>query len=224
MRRLWLPFLGVLFFLPLHAQLTVSTLRGTAVDQTGAVVVNAEIKVVDTGTNLTRSVNTNENGDFEIVDLPRGTYRLTGSHPGFKTFVAENVVLESSQIRRVDVAFELGATGVEVTVKADAAVITTESGKIQTTFEKERFEELPLIGDGRTPDAVLVSLPLVQNAGGVYSVHLHVDQRQRHVWCWRSKSRASAPDRASSTSTSSPGGAGPKARRGFPPDRRRAGT
>src|ERR1051326_4301477 len=154
--------LSLLSFLPVSAQLTVSTLRGTAVDQTGAVVVDAEIKVVGTETNLSRSVKTNENGDFEIVDLPRGTYRLTGAHPGFKTFVAENIVLESSQIRRIDVAFELGATGVEVTVQANIAVITTESGKIQTTFQKEKFEEVPLIGDGRTPDAMLVSLPLIQ--------------------------------------------------------------
>ena len=170
MRRLWLPWFVLLASVPAFSQLTVSTLRGTAVDQTGAVVVSAEIKVIGTETNLSRSVKTNENGDFEIVDLPRGTYRLTGTHPGFKTFVAENIVLESSQIRRIDVAFELGATGVEVTVKADAAVLTTESGKIQTTFQKEKFEEVPLIGDGRTPDAMLVSLPLIQNAGGVYSV------------------------------------------------------
>jgi hypothetical protein len=170
MRRLLLPLLGWLSFLPAPGQLTVSTLRGTAVDQTGAVVVNAEIKVVGTETNLTRTVKTNESGDFEIVDLPRGTYRLTGTHPGFKTFVAENIVLESSQIRRIDVAFELGATGVEVTVNANVAVLTTESGKIQTTFEKEKFEEVPLIGDGRTPTAMLISLPMIQNAGGVYSV------------------------------------------------------
>ena len=39
-------------------------------------------------------------------------------------------------------------------------------------FEKQRFEEMPLIGDGRTPDAVLVSLPMIQNAGGVYSVQM----------------------------------------------------
>jgi hypothetical protein len=137
MRRLLLPLLGWLSFLPAPAQLTVSTLRGTAVDQTGAVVVNAEIQVVGTETNLTRTVKTNENGDFEIVDLPRGTYRLTGTHPGFKTFVAENIVLESSQIRRIDLAFELGATGVEVTVNANVAVLTTESGKIQTTLRRK---------------------------------------------------------------------------------------
>ena len=46
------------------------------------------------------------------------------------------------------------------------------AGKIQETFEKQRFEEMPLIGDGRTPDAVLVSLPMIQNAGGVYSIQM----------------------------------------------------
>src|SRR5438045_1121301 len=152
------------------SQLTVSTLRGTATDQTGAVVAGAEIKVVAAATNFSRSVITNDNGDFEILDLPRDTYRLTATRPGFKTFVAENILLESSQVRRVDIGFEVSAVGGEITVHADAAVIATETGKIQETFQKERFEDLPLIGDGRTPDAVLVSLPMVQNSGGVYSV------------------------------------------------------
>ena len=52
--------------LSLWAQLTVSTLRGTATDQSGAVVVNARIRVVHLETNLTREVDTNENGDFEL--------------------------------------------------------------------------------------------------------------------------------------------------------------
>ena len=49
---------------------------------------------------------------IEILDLPRGAYRLTATHPGFKTFIADNVVLESSQVRRINVAFELGAASV----------------------------------------------------------------------------------------------------------------
>src|SRR5215468_1199780 len=170
--RLFRTFLiaAVVPAIQLWGQLTVSTLRGTATDPTGAVVANAHITVVNQETNLTREVNTNENGDFEVVDLLRGSYRLTATQSGFKTFVADNIVLESSQVRRVNVQFELGAAGVEVTVHADAAVIATETGKIQESFEKKRFEEMPLIGDGRTPSAVLISLPMIQNAGGVYSV------------------------------------------------------
>jgi hypothetical protein len=42
----------------LWAQLTVSTLRGTATDQAGAVVVDAQIRVVHQGTNFSREVTT----------------------------------------------------------------------------------------------------------------------------------------------------------------------
>src|SRR5579863_2821236 len=86
------------------AQLTVSTLRGTITDPAGAVVVHAKITALNQETNLNREVLTNGNGDYEIPDLPRGTYRLSATQTGFKTFVADNVVLESSQIRRIDAA------------------------------------------------------------------------------------------------------------------------
>src|SRR5437879_5495330 len=81
-----------------RAQLTVSTLRGTVTDPAGAVVVRAKITALNQETNLTREVFTNASGDYEIPDLPRGTYRLSATQTGFKTFVADNVVLESSQV------------------------------------------------------------------------------------------------------------------------------
>src|SRR2546425_2686744 len=98
------------------AQTELSTIRGTATDPTGAVVANAKITVVNLDTNIQRTTVTNDNGDFEAPDLKRGTYRLTASSTGFKTFVADNILLESGQIRRTNVTFELGAVGTEVTV------------------------------------------------------------------------------------------------------------
>ena len=50
---------------PLAAQLTLSTIRGTAADPSGAVVAGAEITVLNLQTNERRTVKTNENGDFE---------------------------------------------------------------------------------------------------------------------------------------------------------------
>src|SRR5260370_5889475 len=98
---------GLVSALNLCAQLTVSTLRGTATDQSGAVVVNARIRVVHLETNLTREIDTNGNGDFEILDLPRGGYKLTATHPGFKTFVADNIVLQSSHAPSIHVPSKL---------------------------------------------------------------------------------------------------------------------
>src|SRR5574341_238805 len=118
MSRLFSILLGV--SAGLWAQLTVSTIRGTALDPTGATVVGVKITVVNLGTTIQRETVTNENGDFEVPDLQRGTYRLTAAHAGFRNFVADNIILESAQIRRIDVKLELGAVGTEVTVRADA--------------------------------------------------------------------------------------------------------
>jgi hypothetical protein len=152
------------------AQLSASTLRGTATDQFRAVLAAAKIAAVNTETNLSREVETNENGDFEIVDLPRGVYQFTAAHPRFRTFLADKLVLESDQSRRINTSFELGAVGAEVTVRADLAVISTESAKIQTQFTSHRFTDTPIIGDARNPQSALSTLPLVQNACGLYSL------------------------------------------------------
>src|SRR2546425_38691 len=130
------------------AQTSFSTIRGAVKDPTGAAVSGAEMNLVHLETNLTRAAQSNESGDFEFPDLQRGTYRLTARRPGFRTFVADNIILESSQIRRIDVGLELGEVASEVTVTADAAVISTESAKITGQFTAKRVDDAPIVGDG----------------------------------------------------------------------------
>src|SRR5262245_29468648 len=77
-----------------QAQTELSTIRGTATDPTGAVIAKGTITVVNSETNLQRTTVTNENGDYELPDLKRGTYRLTATSTGFKNFVADNIILE----------------------------------------------------------------------------------------------------------------------------------
>ena len=93
-------------------------------DPTGAVVANSNIEALQLETNAKREVVTNESCDFEISDLQRGTYRLTPRAPGFKTWVADEIVLEASHVRRINPTFEVGAMGTEVTVRAGAAVVS----------------------------------------------------------------------------------------------------
>ena len=163
---------AVLFLLgvELGAQTVTSTLRGTAFDVTGAVVPDAGVTVVNQGTGLRREVATNANGDYEVIDLTRGTYRLTAELAGFKTFVADNIILESSQVRRIDITLEVGAVEAEVTVTADAAVIQTETAKIQTGFQNEKYDNFPLVSQYFDPNGMLATLPNVQSPQGGYGV------------------------------------------------------
>ena len=48
---------------------------------------------------------------------------------GFKTFVAEDIPLESNQTKRVDVALQVGETGTEVTVSGAAPVIERKKAR-----------------------------------------------------------------------------------------------
>ena len=84
------------------AQLSTSTVRGHVSDPSGAAVVGAPIKLVNLQTSIARDVVTNGDGDYEIPDLQHGSYRLTVTQAGFKTYVADNIVLETTQIRRIE--------------------------------------------------------------------------------------------------------------------------
>jgi len=165
----------VLFAFPVHlpAQIIVSTIRGSATDPSGAAVANAQITVVNLETNAPRVVTTSASGDFEIPGLLAGSYRLTATQAGFRTLVADNIILEGNQIRRIDVRFELASVGDRVTVQANAGVISTDSAQLQGEFTYKRFDDGPWIADGRGPRVVLTSLPQIQNVGfGLYSIEI----------------------------------------------------
>src|SRR5215813_13163478 len=87
----------------LLAQTALSNLRGTATDANGAALPGVKIAITDLATNLAvRTVTTDDNGNFEIPDLKLGSYRLNAEKAGFRAYVADNVVLDAGQTRRLD--------------------------------------------------------------------------------------------------------------------------
>lgn len=163
-------YLALLAGARLSAQTDLSTVRGTVRDSTGGVIANAKVALVNTLTGLQRESLTNTNGDFEFPDLQRGTYRLTAGSAGFKNFVADNIILESNQIRRIDATLEVGQVESEVRVSANAAVIETDSAKIQSGFTHERYDNFPIVGVYFDPNTTLATLPQVQSQMGGYNL------------------------------------------------------
>src|SRR5262245_45446408 len=101
---------------PIFGQSAAATLVGTVLDPSGAFVPAATLSVTGIGTNITRSVMSNERGDFTIPGLAPGTYRLVGEHAGFKRTLIENVQLLVNQTARVDIVLEVGAVTESVAV------------------------------------------------------------------------------------------------------------
>jgi hypothetical protein len=155
----------------LFAQTDQATVRGTAKDRSGALVPNATIELTNVATNISRKATTNDHGDYEIPYVTRGTYRLTASAAGFKAFVAEDLILTVVEIRRVDIAFEVGDVSSTVTVTAGAGVIQTEGSQIAGNFTKKAWIDSAASAD-IFPESLMATLPNVQTNADGWTIHV----------------------------------------------------
>lgn len=151
------------------AQTDLATVRGVVTDQTGAVVPNVKVTLTHTGTNSSREVESNENGDFEIPYITQGTYRLTAAASGFKNYIANDILIRAREMRRIDVKLEIGSVGTEVTVTGGAAVIATEGSQISGGFDREAFVDSPL-SQSFFPQAYMTTLPNIQTQQGGWAL------------------------------------------------------
>jgi uncharacterized surface anchored protein len=93
-------------------------IQGTVLDQAGATVPGATITVTSTGTGLSRSVQTDSNGNYFFSELPLGEYDVAAALQGFSTQTQKRVDVGASASVRVD--FELRAGGVQESVEVIA--------------------------------------------------------------------------------------------------------
>src|SRR5262245_55362914 len=77
----------------LGAQSPTATLGGTVVDQTGAVVPDVEVMVLNTETKAERRGLTGREGHFTIALLPPGHYAVRAQRQGFTPAEVSDVVL-----------------------------------------------------------------------------------------------------------------------------------
>jgi Carboxypeptidase regulatory-like domain len=166
----------------LLAQTTFSVLRGTVTDPNGAALPGVKIAVTDLATNImVRTVTTDDNGNFEIPDLKLGSYRLNAEKAGFRAYVADNVLLDAGQTRRLDFALPIGEATETVTVEAGAALITNETGTISGEIDKRKFTDQPAVDVYPSPLSMLTTVPGIQGNGWNIVIS-GVSDRNKQTW------------------------------------------
>src|SRR6266404_6982736 len=136
----------LLFVSVLAAQGVRATIVGRVTDDSGAVVPGANITITNTGTNESRSVTVNDNGEYSIPQLAPGQYTLTADYTGFNKVVRSGIVLETSQQARFDITLKVGALTEEVEVSAAPPLVTTENATLGNVVDQKKIVELPLNG------------------------------------------------------------------------------
>jgi hypothetical protein len=153
---------AVLFSSVLRAQLTTTTIYGRVTDANGGTIAGAEVTVTNTDTNLSRTAQTNAEGEYRIELLPVGNYRAEIAAQAFKRFVRAGVVLEVNVPARVDAMLQLGNINQTVTVSESVPLVDTTSPEIGRTIENQEVVNLPLVN--RNAYELLELTPGVQNS------------------------------------------------------------
>ncbi len=160
LRRSWL----LLFMIAslsagrLMAQAVSGTIVGTVVDQSGAVVANAQVTIVLTGQNEQHNTVTNESGNFTWPNLEPGNYTVTVAAGGFEKMAHENIVIETNTTARVDFALTAGSSSQTVTVTAAPALLQTDRADISTNLGSQEIQSLPL-ASGNSFQSLLETVP-----------------------------------------------------------------
>ena len=121
----------------------LGTIRGTVTDANGAVLPNATVQVTDLATGLSRDITTNGEGNYEVVALKPGTYKVTVTATGFKTTNTDAVVSGSDTVR-ADLKLEVGAqTESVVVVGGEAGVIEKDQPVISSMLDNRQLTGVP---------------------------------------------------------------------------------
>ncbi len=90
-----------------------------------------------------RTVTTDGEGRYSIVDLRPGTYAVTFSLEGFSTVKRDGITLASGFTATVNVAMQVGSLSETITVSGAAPVVDTTSMRKQQTLNNNELEALP---------------------------------------------------------------------------------
>lgn len=125
-----------------------ATIVGTVTDPSGSVIANAKITAKNAETGLSRTITTNEAGQYVLPDVHIGHYDIRAEAAGFKAGEQKNIVLTVGDRTRVDFQLQVGAAQETVTVEAAAVHVETDSSEQSTLISSQQISELAT--NGRT--------------------------------------------------------------------------
>jgi len=158
----------VLFSANFAQDLDEVTISGRIVDSNNAPIVGASVTATLVTTNVERTVVTDDEGLYRIVELRPGLYKVRSSSTGFGA--KEKIDLETIAGQNVWLDFLLAPAGVvaesTVTIEADSSAVDTTRTVVGGTVTEREIEELP--NNTRSP------LDFVFTLGGVAEEPLSV--------------------------------------------------
>lgn len=146
---------------PLLAQTNRGGISGTIKDATGAGVPGATVTITAIGTNRAVQLVSSTSGGYSAPSLEPLEYRVTVEMPGFNKAVVDHVKVDAGTTTPVNVTIAAGGVETELTVTAEAPIVT---GTGTHTITAREIRDLPLVN--RSVLDLAVTLPNVSGDPG----------------------------------------------------------
>src|SRR6266446_4730642 len=157
--------MGVLLLcLPLFSQGSSGRILGTVTDQSGGVISGATVIITDPDRGVTKTLVTNEPGEYNAPNLTPGTYKVRVEAKGFKALERQNVVLEVGKEIRVDLTLQPGDQVQTITITESIPLVETTNATLGGTLNNVDVNDMPL--NGRNYQNLLGLRPGVMTYGG----------------------------------------------------------
>jgi hypothetical protein len=129
----------------LRADVTGS-ISGGVKDRSDAAVVGAKVVATNVDTNLATETVSGADGNFRILALPVGTYKLSVTAKGFRPYTETGIVVKVNDQLKYGVILDVGAVTEEVQVMANAVQVQTENTQLGDVIDSKKMLALPLNG------------------------------------------------------------------------------
>ncbi|MCU1263166.1 MAG: Outer rane receptor for ferrienterochelin and colicin [Bryobacterales bacterium] len=139
------------------AQETRASLSGTITDSSGSVVAGAQLRLVNTQTQVAFTAASNQLGQYRILFVNPGSYQLKVELAGFRSFVRDNIDLTVGEAATLDIGLQIGNQTETVTVGAQAPILEAEKADRGIVVDQQTVSELPTIA--RVPIMAAVLTP-----------------------------------------------------------------
>src|SRR5215470_5874195 len=115
------------------------TVNVRVVDEAGALVPGAQLRLTDRATNDQRTAATQQTGTYSFVNLAYGTYQLTVTKSGFQTQILQEVLAQTSRDTSVTVTLKVGDTSEKIEViSAATPLVETDSNALASTIDTKQ--------------------------------------------------------------------------------------
>lgn len=126
-----------------QSQANTGSIEGIVSDQSGQASAGASVQAVNTGTNFTRDLTTDQEGRFRALLMPLGSYRVVVKATNCSTLNRTGIDLAVGQSIQLNLTLGVATVEQTVDVTADAPVIETSRVEQSSYIDKNSMRALP---------------------------------------------------------------------------------